>query len=123
MASARTLDRLHNAPSALMPTVLDRRAQSGGVFPPQYTGYTGSGSPYESTGTGRRLATWNPTRLGPTTSLWSTRDLLLARCHDEVRNNPLATSAVDNFESQIVGNGIKPKWNLRDEKLKLEIET
>ena len=48
---------------------------------------------------------------------------MLARCHDEVRQNPLATSAVDNFESQIVGNGIKPKWNLSDEKLKLQIET
>jgi lambda family phage portal protein len=122
MASARTLDRLHSAPpSALTPTVLNRQAQSG-AYPPQYSGYTGTGAPYESTATGRRLANWNPTRLGPTTSLWSTRDLMLARCHDEVRNNPLATSAVDNFESQIVGNGIKPKWNLVDEKLKLQIE-
>lgn len=117
MASARTIDRLHSAP----PAPLERRSQ-GGVYPPQYSGYTGSGSPYDSTGTGRRLAGWNPTRLGPTTSLWSTRDLMLARCHDEVRNNPLATSAVDNFESQIVGNGIKPKWNLKDEGLKLKIE-
>jgi lambda family phage portal protein len=122
MASARTLGRLHNTPiSGLTPSVLNRQAQSG-TFPPQYTGYSGSGSPYESTGSGRRLSTWNPTRLGPTTSLWSTRDLMLARCHDEVRNNPLATSAVDNFESQIVGNGIKPKWALKDEALKLQIE-
>jgi lambda family phage portal protein len=120
MASAHTLGRLHNPPPVLTPTVLNRQAQ--GAFPAQYNGYTGSGSPYEGTGSGRRLSTWNPTRLGPTTSLWSTHDLMLARCHDEVRNNPLATSAVDNFESQIVGNGIKPKWNLRDEKLKLLIE-
>lgn len=118
MASARTLGRLHNAPAALTP--LDRRAS--GAFPPQYTGYTGTGSPYESTANGRRLATWNPTRLGPTTSLWSTRDLMLARCHDEVRNNPLATSAVDNFESQVVGNGIKPKWSNVSEQLKLQLE-
>jgi lambda family phage portal protein len=122
MASAHTLDRLHQTPtSALTPGVLQRRAQSG-MYPPQYNGYTGSGSPYEGTATGRRMGGWNPTRLGPTTSLWSTRDLMLARCHDEVRNNPLATSAGDNFESQIVGNGIKPKWNLPDEKLKLAIE-
>ncbi|HEY6272628.1 MAG TPA: phage portal protein [Terriglobales bacterium] len=93
-----------------------------GPFPPQYNGYTGSGSPYDATSTGRRLANWQPTRLGPTTSLWSTRDLMLARCHDEVRNNPLAGSAVDNFESQIVGNGIKPKWNLRNPELKNLIE-
>jgi lambda family phage portal protein len=125
MASARTLGRLHDIPAsqALTPTVLTRGAQSGvGSYPPAYTGYTSTGSPYEATGMGRRLATWNPTRLGPTTSLWSTRDLMLARCHDEVRNNPLATSAVDNFESQIVGNGIKPKWNNLSEELKLKIE-
>jgi lambda family phage portal protein len=122
MASARTLDKLHHAPvSALTPGVLQRQA-SGGAYPPQYTGYTGTGSPYESSANGRRLANWQPTRLGPTTSLWSTRDLMLARCHDEVRNNPLATSAVDNFESQIVGNGIKPKWNLTDQTLKEKIE-
>ena len=123
MASARTLDRLHTpAPvSALTPGILNRSAD-GTPFPAQYSGYSGSGSPYDSTASGRRLGGWNPTRLGPTTSLWSTRDLMLARCHDEVRNNPLATSAVDNFESQIVGNGIKPKWNLKDEQLKILIE-
>lgn len=124
MASQRTLSRLHelsDRPTALTPGTLRTRAQ-GGAYPAQYSGYTGTGAPYEGTASGRRLANWQPTRLGPTTSLWSTRDLMLARCHDEVRNNPLATSAVDNFESQIVGNGIKPKWNLANEKLKLTIE-
>jgi lambda family phage portal protein len=122
MASAQSIGRLHKLPasSALAPAVLNRQAQ--GPYPTAYSGYTGSGSPYDATGTGRRLATWNPTRLGPTTSLWSTRDLMLARCHDEVRNNPLAMSAVDNFESQIVGNGIKPKWHNLPEELKLQIE-
>ena len=118
MASERSIARLH----AVAPAIPDRRAQTSGSYPPEYTGYTGSGAPYEATGTGRRLQTWNPTRLGPTTSLWSTRDVMLARCHDEIRNNPLAASAIDNFESQIVGNGIKPKWQLRDEKLKTLIE-
>ena len=117
MASARTIGRLHDIPAT---PVITRRAQ--GPYPPQYTGYTGTGSPYEATSSGRRLGNWNPTRLGPTTSLWSTRDLMLARCHDEVRNNPLAISAVDNFESQIVGNGIKPKWNNLPEDVKLNIE-
>jgi lambda family phage portal protein len=47
---------------------------------------------------------------------------MIARCHDEIRNNPLAASAVDNFESQIVGSGIKPKWNSVSEEMKLTIE-
>jgi lambda family phage portal protein len=119
MASERSLARLHGLSGSTPGTaVLDRRAQ----YPSEYSGYSGSGAPYEATGTGRRLGGWQPSRLGPTTSLWGTRDLMLARCHDEVRNNPLAASAVDNFESQVVGNGIKPKWSLKDEKLKLEIE-
>jgi lambda family phage portal protein len=121
MASEQTIGRLHRNPATVAaPGLLDRRAEGG--YPPQYSGYTGNGSPYDATGMGRRLGGWNPTRLGPTTSLWSTRDLMLARCHDEVRNNPLATSAVDNFEAQIVGNGIKPKWNNVPEDVKLKIE-
>jgi lambda family phage portal protein len=122
MASAQSIGRLHETPKpvALTPSAVTRQAQ--GAYPPQYSGYTGGGSPYDATGTGRRLGTWNPTRLGPTTSLWSTRDLMLARCHDEVRNNPWAASAVDNFEAQIVGNGIKPKWNSIPEDVKLKIE-
>jgi len=122
MASSRSIARLHN-PSGSTPGVVQRRADNGTTFPGSYTGYSASGAPYDASQTGRRLGAWNPTRLGPTTSLWATRDLMLARCHDEIRNNPLAASAVDNFESQIVGNGVKPKWrNLPDEQ-KLKIET
>jgi lambda family phage portal protein len=117
MASARTLSRLHDYGGVVAPPAA-RRAD----YPAAYNGYTGSGAPYDATSTGRRLGNWQPTRLGPTTSLWGTRDLMLARCHDEVRNNPLAASALDNFESQVVGNGIKPKWQLKDESLKSKIE-
>jgi lambda family phage portal protein len=120
MASARSLNRLHSGPSGSAVGLLPRSAQT--PYPPQYTGYTGQGPAYDASATGRRLAAWNPTRLGPTTSLWATRDVMLARCHDEVRNNPWAMSAVDNFESQVIGNGIKPKWNLKDEELKIAIE-
>lgn len=84
----------------------------------------GSGNPYDAASTTRRGANWQPNRLGPTTNLWSTLDLMRARCRDEVRNNPWATSAIDNFESQVIGNGIKPRWTLPDRPdLKLKIET
>jgi lambda family phage portal protein len=46
-----------------------------------------------------------------------------ARCRDEIRNNPWAGSAIDNFESQAVGNGIRPHWKLDNTDLKLQIET
>jgi lambda family phage portal protein len=45
-----------------------------------------------------------------------------ARCRDEVRNNPYAASAVDNFEAHCVGEGIFPHWNIDNEPLKAEIE-
>ena len=80
------------------------------------------GNPYEAAAGGRRMSTFSPTRLGPTTSLWSTLDLMRARCRDEVRNNPWAASAVDNFEAQVIGKGIRPHWNIDDQKLKEEVE-
>ena len=47
-----------------------------------------------------------------------------ARCRDEIRNNPYAASACDNFEAQAVGDGIWPQWNLpKDPALKKEIES
>jgi lambda family phage portal protein len=48
--------------------------------------------------------------------------MMLARCRDEVRNNPYAASAEDNFESQVIGNGIRPKWNVDSDALKLKLE-
>ena len=68
------------------------------------------------------MSAFQPSRLGPTGTLWSTLDLMRARCRDEVRNNPWAASAVDNFESQVIGNGIRPYWNLDDQDLKRTIE-
>lgn len=80
------------------------------------------GNPYESAATTRRTAGWQPSRLGPTTNLWGTLDLSRARCRDEVRNNPWAASAVDNFESQVIGNGIRPRWNIENARIKTDIE-
>ena len=105
------------APNSSTASVLSPRAD----FYPPYG--SGSGQPYAAASNGRRLGGWQPARLGPTTSLWSTRDLMLARSRDEIRNNPLAASAADNFESQHVGNGFRPRWNLTNERLKLQIET
>ena len=82
----------------------------------------GSGNPYESAGTGRRMSGWNPSRLGATTNLWSTMDLMLARSRDAVRNNPWAASAIDTFEAQGIGTGIRPHWNLPDEPEKTTVE-
>lgn len=83
-----------------------------------------SGSTYDGASVSRRTMSWAPSRVGPSTALVGTLDLMRARCRDEVRNNPWAASAVDNFESQISGNGIRPHWNLPGNlSKKQEIET
>jgi lambda family phage portal protein len=48
---------------------------------------------------------------------------MLARCRDEIRNNPWAASAVDNFESQVIGKGIWPTWPNVSPALKKSLES
>jgi len=122
MASTRDLRLLHRLGPTPTPVSGETFApRTRADFPPGYPS-SGSGQPYDAGSSGRRMTSFNPSRLGPSSSLYGSHDLMLARCHDEVRNNPWAASAVDNFESQIVGNGIKPKWNLKNDKLKEQIE-
>jgi lambda family phage portal protein len=108
-----------------MLTDLIRQTNTAVFTPPSIQASSGGGgNPYDAASTTRRGAHWQPNRQGPTTNLWSSLDLMRARCRDEVRNNPWATAAIDNFESQVIGNGIKPRWNLPDRPdLKLKIET
>ena len=65
-----------------------------------------SGIPYDAGSSGRRSFGWNPTRLGPTTNILLTWDRMLARSRDAIRNDPWASSAIDNFESQVISTGI-----------------
>lgn len=98
-------------------------APSTALVPSPKTGVSASGNPYESASTGRRSYEWNPSRLGPTSTLWSSLDLMQARARDAVRNNPWASSAVDTFEAQVIGNGIHPHWNIKDPEIKKQVET
>lgn len=79
---------------------------------------------YDAGSSGRRALDWNSSRLGPTTLLWGNLEQMRARARDEVRNNPWAEGACSNFETQVIGNGIKPRWNLpTNPSLKRQIET
>lgn len=81
-----------------------------------------SGRPYEGASRGRRMQAWVTTRNGPTTDLALDAETLISRSRDEIRNNAYAASACDNFEAQVIGNGIKPNWELEDKELAVEIE-
>src|SRR5262252_4130543 len=80
------------------------------TVPNRITRRASGGQPYDAATSTRRLQGWQPSRQGPTTDLTVSLDILSARSRDEIRNNPWARSAVDNFESQIIGRGIRPHW-------------
>jgi lambda family phage portal protein len=118
---ARLLDP--DSPSPSLPAPPAPATSQSVIRPPNFRADGAGSSNYDVGGTGRRFAGWNPTRLGPTTVLWGSIDLIKARCREQVRDNPLAASAIDTFEAQFIGNGIKPRWNIKDPDLKLLVET
>lgn len=104
------LRRLGNPPPvADTPSTLTPRA-SGAV-------------PYEAGASGRRATTWNATRLGQNTLLWGSLDTIRARSRDSIRNNPWGASAIDKFESNVVGTGIRPHWLHADQKIVVQIQS
>jgi lambda family phage portal protein len=81
-----------------------------------------AGYPYDAGATGRRATAWNATRIGQNTLLWSNLENLRARSRDAVRNNPWAASAIDHFESNVVGTGIQPHWTHKDRNVREQIQ-
>jgi hypothetical protein len=81
-----------------------------------------AGYPYDAGATGRRATAWNATRIGQNTLLWSNLENLRARSRDAIRNNPWAASAIDHFESNVVGTGIQPHWTHKDRNTRGQIQ-
>lgn len=84
-----------------------------------------NGKPYASawdaSGQGRRAKHWQPTTASINALLGGDVATLRARSRDEVRRNPWARKAIENFTANLVGNGIRPKPNTDDRELKEEI--
>ncbi len=79
-------------------------------------------APYDAGGQGTRMLSWQASRLGPTTLLWGNLDQIRSRARDAVRNNPWAASAIDKFESNVIGSGIQPHWQHKDEQIRLKLQ-
>lgn len=69
-----------------------------------------SQAPYDAGSSGRRAANWVASRLGPNTLLIGNQQQIIARSREQIRNNPWAVSAIDKFESNVIGNGIQAHW-------------
>lgn len=99
----------------IVPKILDHRGN-----PARVVALAGD---YEGAGSGRRLSTWGTSSGGPNVSLYSSLATLRTRSRELVRNNPLASGAVDSFVSNLIGSGITPRWQLSDNPdLKAEIQ-
>lgn len=78
---------------------------------------------YEGATTGRRMGMWGTSSAGPNTSLYSSLNTLRGRTRELRRNNPLAESGAESYIANIIGSGINPRWQIKDNPdLKQEIQ-
>jgi lambda family phage portal protein len=69
---------------------------------------------YEGATTGRRMGMWGTSSVGPNTSLYSSLNTLRGRTRELRRNNPLAESGAESYVANIIGSGINPRWQIKD---------
>jgi len=70
---------------------------------------------YEGATTGRRMtSSWGTAVYGPNAALSNNLALLRSRSREMARNNALASGAIDSFVSSMVGSGIVPRWQIKD---------
>lgn len=79
---------------------------------------------YEGATTGRRLGTWGLSAVGPNTAISESLAHLRSRSRDLARNNPWVANGFRSLASNLIGNGITPRWKLHDNaNLKEQIQT
>jgi len=74
-----------------------------------------AGDVWDGASDGRRLHGWRPKRTGPQSHWTSGNASLVARSRDASRNNPHARRVIDVLVSALVGPGLTPQWESRDE--------
>lgn len=79
---------------------------------------------YEGATTGRRLGYWGLSNIGPNTAISESLSHLRSRSRDLVRNNPWVANGFRSLASNLIGNGITPRWKLHNNTLlKEQIQT
>ena len=80
-----------------------------------------SAAAYDAAGTGQRSRRWLVTTESVNSAIFANASTLRSKARDQVRKNGLAANAVDTFESNAIGNGIKPQSQHPDEKVRAAI--
>lgn len=96
--------------------IADRLRRLVGAAPPK------TRAQYDGSRTRRRLANWIPPSTAINALLAQGGETLRNRARDICRNNPHATSAVESFVSNLVGEGIKPSSLVESPELKKQIQ-
>ncbi|WP_444885985.1 phage portal protein [Microbulbifer sp. PSTR4-B] len=82
-----------------------------------------SSGAYDAAKTGGRLSTWTANDYGPNESQQFDAPTIRARARDVTRNNGWANSGLESWVANIVGTGIRPSWDLDDERLREDLHT
>ncbi|WP_448218408.1 phage portal protein [Endozoicomonas sp. 2B-B] len=77
---------------------------------------------YTSAGQGRRSQSWIAPSTGPNNSLTGNLGTLINRSRAAIRNDPWAASGLEKLVANIVGTGIKPKSEARDDGFRKELQ-
>ena len=77
---------------------------------------------YEGAALGRRLGNWNPGAEGVNTLLFYDGNYLRTRSRDIVRQNAWAANGLDALVSNMVGTGIRPRFDHKNRKTKEKIQ-
>jgi len=70
--------------------------------------------PYEGAATGRRMGAWGTSGSGVNSNLFSSLNHLRGRSRELRRNNPLADGGAESYVANIIGSGINPRWQIKD---------
>ncbi|KEQ18086.1 phage portal protein [Endozoicomonas numazuensis] len=77
---------------------------------------------YTSAGQGRRSQSWIAPATGPNNSLTGNLGTLINRSRAAIRNDPWAASGLEKLVANIVGTGIKPKSEAKDDVFRKELQ-
>lgn len=78
---------------------------------------------YDGASNSRRLQGWKASILGPNTLAMSNWQQLVMRSRDSIRNSAIASSAIQRFESNMIGTGIVPHFTHPAEAIRNRIQT
>ena len=106
----------------LPPVIVNPRGEPVTALPRPSASSSSSSGTYEGAGSGRRLLSWGLSSAGPNTAISASLSKLRNRSRELVRNNATARGAVESLVSNLVGDGITPRWRLGNADMELKEE-